>query len=206
MSISTYAELQTAVANWLNRGDLTTVIPDLIRLAESNFNRKLRTRDMLTRSTATISQQFTSLPSDFRELENIQINTSRPYPLHFRSPGDLDKDRQEMYPVAGEPRAYTILGSNLEVAPTPDTSYTAEIAYYAAIPALSSTQTTNWLLTKYPDLYLYGALMHSAPFLRDDERVPLWRALHGEILDGITIEDERAKHSGSKLNSRIKAI
>ena len=72
MSITTYAELQTAAANWLNRTDLTARIAEFIDLSESQFNRRLRTRSQLTRTQATVSTQFVGLPSDLLEMQNGQ--------------------------------------------------------------------------------------------------------------------------------------
>ena len=72
MAISTKAELHTAVANWLNRSDLTSRIPEFIALAEASFNRNLRTREMLVRSTASVTGQYVSIPTDYLEMMNIE--------------------------------------------------------------------------------------------------------------------------------------
>ena len=88
---------------------------------------------------------------------------------------------------------------NLEFAPAPDGDYTVEIVYYQKIPALSATATNgvNWLLTDHPDAYLYGSLMHSAPYLQADERVGLWAGKYQQVIQQITSSDEKAKFSGS---------
>ena len=71
MAISTKAELHTAVANWLNRSDLTDRIPEFIALAEAQLNRNLRTREMLVRKTSPLATQYVNLPPDYLEMTNI---------------------------------------------------------------------------------------------------------------------------------------
>ena len=79
---------------------------------------------------------------------------------------------------------------------SPDGDYTLEIIYYQKIPALSAN-TTNWLLDEHPDAYLYGTLMHSAPYLQADERVGIWAGKYQQIIEQIKTSDEKAKFSGS---------
>ena len=207
MSLATYSGLKTSIASYLNRDDLTAVIPDFISLAEVDFSRRLRTRDMLVRATATVDAQFTTLPNDFLEMRNLQLNTAKPYALRYLPPVALDEERIRMGSIAAAPTLYSIIGSTMEVAATPDTSYTAEMTYYRSIPALSTNNPTNWLLTQHPDLYLYTALMHSAPYLHDDDRAGLWSSAADRILNDIVNANDRAEHSGyAPLRARIKAL
>ena len=78
MAISTKAELHTAVANWLNRSDLTSRIPEFIALGEAQLNRILRTRDMLTRASPPTNAQYVALPSDFQEMLNVELTSTDP--------------------------------------------------------------------------------------------------------------------------------
>jgi hypothetical protein len=75
MSISTYAELQTAVANFLARSDLTAQIPDFIALAEGRMSRELETRSQEKRATATLTtgDEFIALPTDMREIREVKL-------------------------------------------------------------------------------------------------------------------------------------
>ena len=109
MAISTKSELHTAVANWLNRSDLTSRIPEFISLAEASFNRNLRTREQLTRSTTTATAQYIGLPADFVEMSNIELtSTDPPKRLIYISEDRSDDIREQKNNTAGEPIFYTI--------------------------------------------------------------------------------------------------
>ncbi len=87
--------------------------------------------------------------------------------------------------------------------PTPDGSYSAILMYYAKVPTLSDSNETNWLLTHYPDIYLYGALLHSAPYLREDERAQTWAALHAAAVVRVNNASSKSTTSGSGLRLKI---
>ena len=93
----------------------------------------------------------------------------------------------------------------LEVYPTPDGDYTVELYYYSRIPELSDSNTTNWLLEYFPDAYLYGSLVHSAPYLKDDARLTIWAALYQSAIDAINESGDAAKFGGSGRRMKIKA-
>jgi hypothetical protein len=103
------------------------------------------------------------------------------------------------------PRYYAIDGDQIRFAGTPDTSYTANLTYYARIPALSEADQTNWLLENHPDAYLYGSLIHSAPYIREDERIVTWLGGFQKALDDIRMADARETYGGP-LRARIRAI
>lgn len=206
MAITTYALLKTAIADWLNRQDLTSIIPTFISLAESDFQRSIRTRDMVQRSTATVNSQYTALPDDFLEQRYVQINDTVPYRLQYVTPQEMQDLRARAADVADKPKKYTIVGLDMEVQPTPDADYTAEIAYIQKIPALSDSNTSNWLLAAHPDLYLYSSLIHAAPYLRDDERVGLWQTAHDLIIGGIKEQEDRSRYQEGPLRVSMSAI
>lgn len=197
MALANKTDLVAAVADWLNRQDLTARIPDFVTLAETDLNRTLRVQDMIVRATAAITEQYTAMPLDYLKMQYLQMNTSKPYEVEFRTPEVMRQQRRELYSVAGEPKIFTTIGSTLELAPTPDIEYVAEMAYFGKIPALTDDNPTNWLLTKHPDVYLYGTLIHSAPFLKDDERLAGWVSAYDRLVERIRMDDESAKTSGS---------
>lgn len=208
MAISNYSELKSTVADWLNRADLTSVIPSFIALAESQFNRdeRLRTRDSMVRATASFDQQYEALPADYLEMANIQINGQIPFgKLQFVSLQQIDSYK-DSYMTNGVPKYYTIVGNQIELLPTPGATYQAEMVYFAKIPALSDTNPTNWLLTKHPDVYLYGTLIQSAPYLKDDDRMATWINLYERAVGDIEVADERALFAGSVIKVRTKAF
>jgi len=201
VALSTYSELQTAVGSWLNRSDLTSNIPDFIKLAEASFNRVLRTRNQIKRATSTVSTQFVTQPTDLLELYNIQINSSPIRRLEQVSLTKID-ELKEGSSDSGKPLYFSITGSDFELYPTPDTSYTLELVYYSTITSLSDTNTTNFLLTNHPDIYLYGTLVQAEPYLMNDERIGTWGALLGKAIEELRVSDERSQTESGTLVMR----
>jgi hypothetical protein len=194
MALTNYTELQSSIADFLNRADLTSVIPDFITLTEAEFNRTLRVSNMSVRTQAPLSSQYVKLPNDFIGMRNIDLLTNPVTPLTYKNLQNLDIHRANN--SSGKPMYYSIMQQNIEFAPVPDSEYTVEIVYYQKVPPLSGN-STNWLLTEHPDAYLYGGLMHSAPYLQADERAGLWAGKYNQIIQQIISSDEKAKFSGS---------
>src|SRR5262249_30980991 len=133
----------------------------------------LRTSDMETRVTATLTSQYTALPADFLGMKNFQINTNPVTRLAAATADFLDG--AVVGSATGKPLFYAVIGSAVQLAPSPDTSYTAEMVYWAKIPALSGTNPTNWLLTKNPDAYLFGTLVEGAGYTSNDADMGKWQ-------------------------------
>lgn len=200
MTISTYAGLVAAVTEYLARDQDTTLIariPDFITLAEAKINRVLLHPGMEIRSTTTVDTgstepEFISLPSDFQTMRRVRLSgvTGKPR-LQFMSGTQLDDYRYSTDNVTGQPVYFTIMGMEMELAPTPNEDYTLEMVYRANIPALTSSNTTNWLLTLAPDLYLYGTLLESAPYMKEDERIATWALGFKTALDDLNTHGER---------------
>ena len=197
MALATYTDLQAAVASWLARSDLTTPIPDFIALCEAKLNRILRCRQQEQRSTATATE-YMELPTGFLELRNIQLNTTPKTALELVSPDEIDRDYST---ATGKPLVYCLLANQIQLGPAPDSTYTVEIDYFEVIPPLASN-STNWLLTAAPDIYLYGSLLEAAAYLQDDPRVPAWNAAYTQVLQQLQSADRRARWSGSRLAVR----
>lgn len=207
MAITTFTELKSAVADWLNREDLTTQIPDFIAFAEARINRTLRTREMLTRRKTLTTSGFIGLPADYLETYQLQLPanaTNTPEPLTYIGPNEVAQFKSNS--MTGKTRYYTIIDGAFELIPTPSSSTELTITYYAKVPALSSSQTTNWLLTKAPDLYLYATLLTAAPYLQNDERIPVWSQLATTAFDELTMDSERASRSRTSLVARRRGF
>ena len=203
MALATYADLQTSIAAWLKRSDLTSIIPDFITLAEARIARDLRLRrQVVTTSLSTVAgTQSVSLPSDFLEAENISLSsTTPPGALSVVTPEILDRKYPENY-VTGQPRVYTVLGDKVLFGPTPDAVYTVSLDYYQRFAALSVTPT-NWLLTNHPNIYLFAALAEGAPYLMEDERAPLWESKYQADVQKLQQMDDAALRSGSAMRVR----
>jgi hypothetical protein len=205
VSLSTFNELKADIADFLNRDDLDTVIPKFIKLAEADMNRKLRHWRMERRSNATVDTRYTSLPQDFIDAVRLQITSPGGVQrLELISNSEL-MDKRAVSDIAGKPRFYVINDGTIEMYPTPDQDYTLEMVYISSLPDLE-TNSTNWLLTYHPDCYLYGALLHSAPYLQEDPRTQTWAALYKNTVDGINLEDDKAKTSGAGHRMRIRSF
>ena len=133
MALSTYAELKTSIGDWLNRSDLTSVIPDFISLAEAQVERTLRTRQMIVRANASFDAQYGAVPSDFLETKSLKLTSTNPQtPLEFLSIDALDSKAAE-YTASGKPRFFGVVGGQFRIVPTPDSNYTTELTYYAKL-------------------------------------------------------------------------
>ena len=205
MSITTYAELKSSIADWLLRDDLTSVIPTFISLAEAKFNRRIRDYRMVKRATAEIDTAYFAIPSDWQENIRLQLNTSPITTLEYVTP-DQAAEEKSLYNSSGRPAFFTMIGDEFQIVPAPDSTYDAELTYYSKIPALSDSNTSNWLISKAPDIYLYGALLEAAPYLDDDARVQVWSGLLEGSMEALQIESDRAKTGSSSIRMRAKAM
>lgn len=199
MSIANYTELKQAIADWLQKKDLYPIIPQLINLGEACIARDVRTREQMVRQCVSISTEYFDAPARILELRNVQINTNPIRRLRYLTPEEMDTLRP--YSTSGKPEFYTIIGDEFQVKPVPDSTYTFEIAFFQRYQALEASPT-NWLLTNHPDVYLYAALKHAAPFLVNDERAPLFIQLYQHAVDTLNASEKKARYSGSALLMR----
>jgi len=203
MAITTYSDLQTTVANYLARSDLTAQIPDFIRLAEIRLRRDLRIRQMMNAATtATVAGDATvSLPSDFLEVRDLIVQTNPVRPVNYISPSVFSRNARVT--ESGVPTDYTILATEFKFAPVPDAAYTLEIVYYAAPPFLTSTNSSNTFLANCPDLLLYASLVEAEPYLMNDARIQVWAGMYDRGLASLTTSDESAQYSGVPLTMTL---
>lgn len=159
MSITTFAELKTAIENWEERTDFSAREDEFVALAEADIRRELarhnlRLREQETRTDVTPSSGTVTLPSDFQAMKTVQVRTSSPRRLEYKTMEWLN----EAYPdgASGNPSFYGIVGGTLYMFPLSTSDMRLE--YYAYPTALSGSTSANWLLTKYPDVYLYASL------------------------------------------------
>jgi len=206
MAITTYAELQAAIASWLNRDDLTSTIPNFIDMVEADMSRTIRHWRMEKRSIADLTTQYSALPSDFYEPIRLSITSGTTYSLELVGQADLLRLRQRTDNVTGRPQYYAMTDGSIEVFPTPDDTYTLEMVYYSKIIPLTDVNPSNWVLNYYPDAYLYGSLIHSAPFLADDNRLSIWAALYDNAINAINADSDKAKFGGSGHRMKIRSF
>jgi hypothetical protein len=192
LSITTYSELQTAVTDRIARADFTSAqTQECIALAESEIQGALRAQDMETKSVAFyIANEFEQVPANFLEVASFWVKSSTRYPLQFMS----DDGQAFSYSTGTDaPKFYSVIGNQFHFAPIPDSSYTATLVYFTKVPALSSTNTTNWLLTANPDAYLYGACKHAAIRLQQAEAAQGYDTLYQAAISRIQRASNRAR-------------
>ena len=204
MAIGTYAELQTAVANWLDRDDLTDRIPEFIALAEAKMNRNLRISLMENVSTDILMAGGTRdypLPTGFTGMKEFHLTTSPITPLSYITPEMMN--RMWAGSNTGRPQAFTLFSDagtrKIRVGPSPDSDYTTSMLFLKKIDNLSVSNPTETMLTENPDVYLYGALLEAEPFLMNDARVQLWGTMLQQVAKDLQDRDIFDRHSGSAL-------
>jgi hypothetical protein len=200
MAISTYSELQAAVASWNHRtGDTAfeALIPDFIRLAEARFNRVLRVRAMEASLASTeLVDGAVSLPSGFLAFKEVRYDGSPTYTL---SPKPVEWVRNQDA-LAASPLHYAVTNTQIVCWPT---AGSIKGTYYEEIPALADN-ATNWLLTAHPDLYLFAALVESVLYTQDDTRIPLWAEKTAALLDAVQSSDNANAINGGPLTARAR--
>ena len=202
-TITNYATLQSTIADYLNRADLTSQIQTFIQFVEADLNTRLRNREMIVNATATSDGQFVALPPDWLEAINMMIVGGQS-PLRYITPDEADTlIKAQTYTST---RFYSMTTGVIELVPPAVDDITIDMVYYGKIPALSNANTTNWLLTKAPDVYLYGALSHAAPFLMDDARMGTFGQIYLARVQSLQDESQKALHSGSPLISRPRGV
>jgi hypothetical protein len=201
----TYSQLQTKIGTFLNRSDLTASIPDFITLAEAKMNRRLDCRQMVEIATISLTGETYAVPTGFAGVKSFRLNTDPVQALEYRNAEEFDDVRLDAYAATGRPTYFTVSGSSFYFSPAPDSTYSARLRYRKKIPSLSDTVTTNWLIEEHPDAYLYGALMHSAPFLMADERLSVWGALYESAISEINGDDAR-QNQAARPSARVKRI
>ena len=204
MSIATYGELKTAVANYLNRADLTAYIPDFITLGVQRINhgaempyqsQPLRIPAMQEQATGTIASGSIAFPTGFLEPIRVAVSSNGcSWSLNYIPPVSFSEIENSTSP----PVEYTYLDNAIKV-PGSASAYTLD--YYKAFTAFSADADTNWLLTNAPGVLLYAALMESAPFLGADERINGWFGMLKSAISGLNRSTMR--QGGGSLQVRV---
>jgi hypothetical protein len=203
VSLNTYTNLQAAIVSALHRADLASSVPDFIALAEDKLNKRLRLASMENRVTASVSSEYVALPDGFLALRNFQLNTTPRQRLEFATPEWLDV-RYPNSGATGRPKFYALIGGEIQLAPVPDATYTAEMDFYKKFDI--ATDSTNWLLTNAPRCYYYGALMEASAFLRNDKRVPIWAQLLESAIAEVDNSDESDQFPDYGLQMRPDGV
>ena len=208
MALTTYTDLKTSIANWLNRSDLTTEIAgDFIALAEADFNAKLRIRQMEQIDEITIDAETETVPTGFISVRSLYIlSGSTKYNVEYITPANLFKTKGSS--TSGLPRVYSIESDDatesFRFAPTPDSSYTGYLQYYKAFDNLSDSVASNYILATHPAIYLYGSLYHASNFLGgiDPNQTAQWMNMYSMALERCENNDRQDSYGGAPTVQR----
>lgn len=194
-----YTTLQATIANYLARTDLTVQIPEFIRLAEDRLLRDLRIRELLkVATTVTVAGDATvSMPSDFVAMKDLHLQGNPPQTIKFLSTSNFFRNAHSA--TSGLPNRYTLLGSEFQFAPIPDSTYTLQMVYFHRPPYLSDTNSSNIWLANTPDLLLYASLGEAEPYLMNDERLNTWGAMYDRGVTALRKSDDESEYPATPL-------
>ena len=194
-----YTTLQATIASYLARTDLTTQIPEFIRLAEDRLLRDLRIRQMIKVATApTVAGDATvSLPSDFVAMKDLHLQGNPPQTVKFLSTSNFFRNARTAQ--SGLPSRYTLLGAEFQFAPIPDSVYTLQMVYFYQPEYLSDTVSSNLWLAETPDLLLYAALGEAEPYLMNDERLATWASMYDRGMTALRKSDDESEYPAQPL-------
>ena len=200
MALTTYTELQAAVADFLNRDDLSSTIPTFIKLAEAQISRDLLHWKQQKRVVTTLNERYENLPTDLIKLHDVVLDDVKQ--VKPASKSEISRYKLNSEGIAAEPVYYSIYSGQIEFVPTPDVDYELTLQYSARIPYLSDELQDNWLLIDYPDIYLYGTLLQSAPYLQEDARLPVWAQMYSAAVTNANAQSDNVQFGGSSLVMR----
>lgn len=205
MAITTFAELKTALALWSDQGTaLDSYMDDFVTLTTDMFNYgsegmdPLRVREMVAVSSLTPVSGACTLPTDYLQYRRVVEEAGTRRDLSYIAPTTVE----ELYPSrqSGLANNFTIIGSTLYMYPV--SSNDIELTYYQKIPALSVSNTTNWLLTKHPTLYLHGGLLQIGLFRNDDALTQRSSAALQSYMAGLRKSGELAEYARAGIRIR----
>ena len=180
-----YLDLRTAVVEHVQRPDIADVFPRFVALAESRLNRTLRMREQVTTVTLTIGDGAVDLPADFAEM--IGVFTA----------GGAEYVQQSSGRVRSGGSYYSIEGAQIVA---PEISGDVIVSYYATLAPLSATlTTTNWLLARYPDVYLYAVGFEAAKYARDAELAQASKFMMDDAIETAKADDAKARYSRARV-------
>lgn len=197
-AFESYSQLKTDLAKWLNRADqdFTDYVPSFITLFETMANRVLRVREMETAADITFTGESAALPTGYLGFRSLYFDGSPRRPLQYMTPANFYNSESG---IQGSADFYTIVGENILMRGVPASGSVAKSVYYKTIPALSDSNPTNWLLLKHPDAYLFGSLSVAEPFLKNDERIAIWKTFFAEVIQSIKMANDDDRFNAGPL-------
>lgn len=200
MALVSYAEIQAELARQLwDRDDLTSDIINAITLCEAQLNNVVTTAQMETSSTVTLSAGSGALPADYLQYRRVLTQDSPTRVLTWAEP-EWAENNYYAQTAAAPSNHFTIIGNTIKTYPTSSANLTLQ--YYQKVPALASNAAGNWITSRDPGLYIYGALVHLAAKLDDDPRIATWGTLYNSSVTNLLRRDTLGRYA--KPVMRIK--
>lgn len=200
MAITNYATLKSAISNWAHRTDSLFVaeVPNFIALAEADIRTRLTARAQGIAGSITTAPgvAFAAQPTGLLSAYSLSIPTLMPT-VDYVTPDQFSA--QYNSGEAGVPSCYTIIGEKFFFGPTPDAVYIISCSYKAEVPALSDVAPTNAVLTRSPNIYLFGAMVEASRFTRDFAAKDRWDSDYQQAVAGVNLLDW---HAGGPLRAR----
>lgn len=212
-SFASYSQLQSSIAWFANRDDLFASITNFspstidsaiqiaIALAETSVDRDINSRGGIkyaetVNNALTLSGETLTLPADFRSVSSFMLTTDPFQVLVPMTPNQLFSTYTSAS-VTGYPTTYAIVGTNTAyLRPVPDGNYTVRLIYKAALAGLSSTNTTNWLLTNAPQVYLGASMVELSIMLENDAALVKWKGYYDQKMDDLMGDDRMTRWTG----------
>lgn len=191
MAIDSYANLKQAIENFSHRTDISNVIDNFIELAENEIDKRLMLRNNELRATATMSttDRFLALPDRFLKMRRLTlINGSLNYEIEYRG-----SESMPIQDSAGRPKYFTVT-SQLEFDRVADSAYTLEMSYFSRLVPLTSSNTSNDVLTDYPDLYLWGCLTQLALWEKDLEQFQVYQSKFDNAMSEANKQERKGRY------------
>lgn len=206
--VTGYASLQTSIANYLARGDLTADIPGFIQNWEERFYRNPKNYGpwMEAAYSTAMSAGVSAVPTGFLGWKLVYLSMS---PTRRLKPVSLSQLYDE-YPRSGTKSIPAVIarnGSNFEYGPNPSSDYTVGGSYYlkpTLLRSFASDAAAHYLVVNAPDLLVYGALLEAMPFIKDDERTVIWAQAYQMALDEYRKQQRQQDLSGGPYQVRME--
>lgn len=198
--ITNYATLQTEIANTLTKSNLTAEIPQFIQFAENKLYRRLNLRNEETALSVSVSSGTGTVPTDFKALKFAYVNESPVQLLDYITVETLYRD----YPVRSGAETPVVMareGANFVFGPYPK-DFTLSGLYYAKQDPLRTTDP-SWYVTNAPEVLLYGSLLEAEPFIREDARLPVWKAFYDDAVQSLIDENKNADRGMQAKAARV---
>lgn len=211
----TYTGLQASILQWTDRAadpTMIAVVPDIITLFEATANKSAAIRTQFNRTstqlTATVNQNYVSTPADYMATDSLFTNYTNNIQevISYAGASALYKQYPAAQSAPGTPKGYITLVGKLEIAPSPDYAYTMPLYYYQKIPPLVTNPTGNWLLTNFPDIYLFGSLVASEAFLGSSADITKWGSLYDNAIQELQGATSRNQYGGGALSVKVDAV